>query len=52
MNNINIAISILLTLFVDPLNSFHIKTPQSAATIGAPCPKPYEIAGPAFSAAI
>ena len=26
------------------LNSFHTKTPQAAATIVAPCPKPYDIA--------
>src|SRR6185437_14769010 len=35
-----------------PLNSFHIKTPHRAATIVAPWPRPYDMAGPAFPAAI
>src|SRR6185436_7628881 len=35
-----------------PANSFHTKTPQAAATIVAPWPRPYEIAKPACSDAI
>ena len=34
------------------LNSFQMNTPHRAATNVAPCPKPYEIAGPALPAAI
>ena len=43
------------SLFVDlelPINSFQINTPHKAAIIGAPCPSAYEMAVPAFSAAI
>lgn len=35
-----------------PINSFQINTPHKAAIIGAPCPSAYEMAVPAFSAAI
>ena len=34
------------------LNSFQINTPHNAAIKVAPCPSPYEIAGPAMPAAI
>ena len=34
------------------LNSIQTKTPQNAATITAPCPNPYEMAGPAAPEAI
>lgn len=42
----------LLVPFGASLNSFQIKTPHAAATMVAPCPRPYEIANPAFSPAI
>ena len=50
--NTNIISNIKLVPLGAPLNSFQINTPQRAATSVAPCPKPYEIAGPAFPAAI
>ena len=48
----NIVASNKLVLFEEPLNSFQIKTPHNAATRVAPWPSPYEIAAPAFPAAI
>ena len=52
MKNINIAPIKVLVPFGEFLNSFQIKTPHNAATKVAPCPNPYEIAGPALPAAM
>ena len=38
--------------FGELLNSFHTNTPHKAATNVAPCPSPYDMAGPALPAAI
>lgn len=37
----------MLFVFGAPLNSFQMNIPQQAATTVAPCPSPYDIAGPA-----
>ena len=52
MNSKNIQTIKEDTVFDAPLNSFHMNTPQNAATKVAPCPNPYDIAGPALPAAI
>ncbi len=52
MNNTNIIPNSLFVSLELPVNSFQINTPHSAAIIGAPCPKAYEIAAPAFPAAM
>ena len=52
MKRANISASRPLTVRPPPRNSFHTKTPHTAATIGAPCPSAYDTAAPAFPAAM
>ena len=52
INRTNMQARRIFTVREEPLNSFQMNMPHKAAIIGAPCPKAYEIAAPAFPAAM